>query len=261
MLPSCSAFGVAAVGHTNPQVVAALNRQSGLLLHGMGDVHPTRVKVELARKIAERTPGDLGGVLFGSSGGDDALNSFIQSYGLVPCEYTAHCSVPAGTPAPLWVTMFTSMFLHGGWAHILGNMVYLFVFGNHVERSMGHVRYLAFYLLCGLGANALEIATAVDSNLPGLGASGAIAGVLGGFLVLYPTSRIGTLIPLGFLVFPARIYAWVFIAFWFLLQLFNGLASLGGDAAASGGVPPGPPAARPGNHAGAAGATHRGSRQ
>jgi membrane associated rhomboid family serine protease len=172
----------------------------------------------------------------GVNGGDDALNSFVSNFGLVPCEYTAHCSIAAGTPAPLWITLFTSMFLHASWTHILGNMVYLFVFGNHVERSMGHLRYLAFYLLCGLGANALEIATAVDSNLPGLGASGAIAGVLGGYLVLYPTSRIGTLIPLGFLFFPARIYAWVFIVFWFLLQLFYGLASVDGNDAAAGGV-------------------------
>jgi membrane associated rhomboid family serine protease len=172
----------------------------------------------------------------GATGGDDALSSFVQNYGLVPCEYTAHCAVAAGTPVPLWITMFTSMFMHASWSHILGNMVYLFVFGNHVERSMGHLRYLAYYLLCGLGANALEIATAVDSNLPGLGASGAIAGILGGFLVLYPTSRIGTLIGVGFLYFPARIYAWVFIAFWFLLQLFSGIASLGADAASAGGV-------------------------
>jgi membrane associated rhomboid family serine protease len=175
-------------------------------------------------------------LIVNASGGDNALSAFIQNYGLVPCEYTAQCAIGAGAPTPLWITLFTSMFLHGGWAHILGNMVYLFVFGNHVERSMGHARYLAFYLLCGLGADALEIATAVGSNVPGLGASGAIAGVLGAFLVLYPTSRIGTLIPLGFLVFPARIYAWLFIAFWFLLQLFNGVASLGGDAAAAGGV-------------------------
>jgi membrane associated rhomboid family serine protease len=170
----------------------------------------------------------------GANGGDAALSSFVSNYGLVPCEYTARCSIAAGAPAPLWITLFTSMFLHASWTHILGNMVYLFVFGNHVERSMGHLRYLAFYLLCGLGANALEIATAVDSDLPGLGASGAIAGVLGGYLVLYPTSRIGTLIPLGFLFFPARIYAWAFIVFWFLLQLFYGLASVGGDAAAGG---------------------------
>jgi membrane associated rhomboid family serine protease len=172
----------------------------------------------------------------GATGGDDALASMVQNFGLVPCEYTAHCAIPAGTPTPLWITLFTSMFLQAGWSHILGNMLFLFVFGNHVERSMGHLRHLVFYVLCGLGANALEIATAVDSSLPGLGASGAIAGVLGGFLVLYPTSRIGTLIPLGFLAFPARIYAWVFIAFWFLLQVFSGIASIGGDAASAGGV-------------------------
>jgi membrane associated rhomboid family serine protease len=174
-------------------------------------------------------------VAVGASGGENALASLAQSYALVPCEYTAHCAIAPGTPYPLWITLFTSMFMHGGWAHILGNMVYLFVFGNHVERSMGHLRYLAFYLLCGLGANALEIATAVDSSVPGLGASGAIAGVLGGFLVLYPTSRIGTLIPIGFLVFRARIYAWAFIVGWFLLQLVNGFASLS-DATAAGGV-------------------------
>jgi membrane associated rhomboid family serine protease len=172
----------------------------------------------------------------GVNGGDNALANLVQQYGLVPCEYTNRCAIAAGTPAPLWITLFTSMFMHAGWSHILGNMVYLYVFGNHVERSMGHVRYLAFYLLCGLGANALEIATAVDSSLPGLGASGAIAGILGGYLVLYPTSRIGALIPLGVLVFPARIYAWVFIAFWFLLQLFYGISSLGTDAASAGGV-------------------------
>src|SRR5262249_10643176 len=109
----------------------------------------------------------------------------------------------------------------------------LFVFGNHVERSMGHLRYLAFYLLCGLGANALEIATSVDSSVPGMGASGAIAGVLGGYLLLYPTSRIGTLIPIGFLVFPARVYAWVCILGWFVLQLVSGFAS-SNDATAGG---------------------------
>jgi membrane associated rhomboid family serine protease len=172
----------------------------------------------------------------GLQGGENALASFVQRYALVPCEYTAHCPIVAGSPYPLWITMFTSMFMHGGWTHILGNMVYLYVFGNHVERSMGHVPYVAFYLLCGLGANALEIATAVDSNVPGLGASGAIAGVLGGYLVLYPTSRIGTLIKLGFIYFPARIYAWAFIVFWFLLQLVNGVASIGTDAAAGAGV-------------------------
>src|SRR6266542_19366 len=80
----------------------------------------------------------------GATGGDNALASLAQNYGLVPCEYTAHCTTAAGTPYPLWITMFTSMFLHGGWSHILGNMLYLYVFGNHVERSMGHVPYVVF---------------------------------------------------------------------------------------------------------------------
>jgi membrane associated rhomboid family serine protease len=118
------------------------------------------------------------------------------------------------------------MFMHAGWAHILGNMLFLFVFGLHVERSMGGLRYLAFYLICGLGANALEIATAAGSNAPGLGASGAIAGILAAYLVLYPTSHVRTLIPLGFFFWTARVRAWIFIGLWFLLQLVEGLASV-----------------------------------
>src|SRR6202011_1190116 len=102
-------------------------------------------------------------------------------------------------PHPYWITLFTSMFMHAGWLHILGNMLYLWVFGDNVENSMGHFRYLIFYLLCGLGANALEIATAVNSTTPGLGASGAIAGVLGAYLMLYPTSLVATLIPIAFI--------------------------------------------------------------
>jgi membrane associated rhomboid family serine protease len=169
--------------------------------------------------------------------GTGALNKFFLDYSLVPCEYTNHCVAYAGTPHPFWVTLFSSMFLHAGWSHILGNMLFLFVFGNHVERSMGHWRYLAFYFLCGLGASVLEIATAVNSTLPGLGASGAIAGVLAGFLLLYPTARIGSLIGVGFLYFPARIPAWVFIGFWFLYQLVNGVATLTSMASsATGGV-------------------------
>lgn len=166
----------------------------------------------------------------GSEGGN-VLNNFLNGFSLVPCEYTNHCSVYAGTPTPFWLTLFTSMFLHAGWAHILGNMVFLFVFGNHIERSMGHGRYLAFYFICGLGANALEILTAVNSNLPGLGASGAIAGVLAAYLVLYPTSRVGTLIPIGIFFLPARLPAWLFIAGWFIIQLLDGVASLSNTSA------------------------------
>ena len=154
------------------------------------------------------------------------IDNFINAFSLVPCEYTHRCAVYAGTPNPFWLTLFSSMFLHGGWLHILGNMLFLFVFGIHVERSMGGLRYLVFYLMCGLGANALEIIASAGSNLPGLGASGAISGVLAGYLLLYPGSHIRTLIPLGFLFWTARIPAWVFIGIWFLFQLLDGAASL-----------------------------------
>lgn len=163
--------------------------------------------------------------------GGSAQDSFVNGYSLVPCQYTGHCSLYTGTPTPFWITLFTSMFLHAGWAHIIGNMVFLFVFGNHIERSMGHARYLAFYFLCGMGANALEILTATSSNLPGLGASGAIAGVLTAYLILYPTSRVGTLLPIGGVLIPARLPAWLFIAGWFLIQLLDGVASLSDTSA------------------------------
>jgi membrane associated rhomboid family serine protease len=162
------------------------------------------------------------------------LDNFLNAYSLVPCEYSHQCAAYAGTPDPFWLTLFSSMFLHAGWAHILGNMLFLFVFGIHVERSMGRLRYLVFYLICGLAANALEILTSVGSNLPGLGASDAISGVLAAYLVLYPSSHVRTLIPIGFLYWGARVPAWVFIGLWFLLQFFEGLASLNG--ADSGGV-------------------------
>ena len=165
------------------------------------------------------------------------LNSFITQYGLVPCEYTSRCSAPPGTPHPFWTTLFVSMFMHAGWLHILGNMIYLWVFGDNIENSMGHFRYLIFYLICGLGANALEIATSVGSHAPGLGASGAIAGVLGAYLMLYPGSRVGTLIPIAFIFFPVRLPAWLLIGFWFFLQFFNGLVvSLASRSVDVGGV-------------------------
>jgi membrane associated rhomboid family serine protease len=165
------------------------------------------------------------------------LDHFILDYALVPCEYTAHCALYPGTPTPFWLTLFTSMFLHGGWAHLLGNMLFLWVFGSHIERSMGHLRYLAFYLLCGLGASALEIATAANSNVPGLGASGAISGVLAAYLLLYPTSTVSTLLPISYIVIPIRLPAWLMIVGWFLLQLGYGIASLSSTAGADlGGV-------------------------
>ena len=162
------------------------------------------------------------------------LDSFLAAYSLVPCEYTHQCAAYAGTPSPFWITLISSMFLHAGWLHIIGNMVFLFVFGIHVERSMGGLRYLIFFLICGLGASALEIATSAGSNLPGLGASGAISGVLAGYLLLYPSSHVKTLIPIGFFFWTARLPAWVFIGFWFLMQIIFGVASV--SSVGSGGV-------------------------
>ncbi len=158
---------------------------------------------------------------------DTQFNSFVNAYSLVPCEYAQQCAVYPGTPTPFWITLFSSMFLHAGWDHILGNMLFLFIFGVHVERSMGALRYLVFYFICGLAANFLEIVTSLGSNLPGLGASGAISGVLAGYLVLYPGSRIKALVPFGFLYSTARVPAWVFIGLWFVYQFVEGLLSVG----------------------------------
>lgn len=158
---------------------------------------------------------------------DSQLNTFFYGYSLVPCEYSNQCSVYPGTPTPFWLTLFSSMFMHAGWAHIGGNMLFLFVFGIHVERAMGAPRFLLFYLICGLAANALEILTSLGSNVPGLGASGAISGVLAGYLRLYPDSRIKTLIPIAILYWSASIPAWVFIGLWFLYQLVSGIGSIG----------------------------------
>ena len=158
---------------------------------------------------------------------DNDFSSFINAYSLVPCEYSQQCAAYSGTPTPFWITLVTSMFLHGGWEHILGNMLFLYVFGIHVERSMGAVRYLVFYFICGLAANFLEIVTSLGSNVPGLGASGAISGVLAGYLVLYPGSHIKTLVPLGVFYWGARVPAWVFIGLWFVYQFLEGVLSIG----------------------------------
>jgi membrane associated rhomboid family serine protease len=166
------------------------------------------------------------------------LNKFIADFSVVPCEYTSHCSqyYYPGTPHPFFITLVTSMFLHAGWLHILGNMLYLWVFGDNIENAMGHFRYLVFYLVCGLAANGLEILTSATSNAPGLGASGAIAGVLAAYLMLYPRSRIRTIIPITIIPLPVRLPAWVLIGFWFILQLFSGLQSLSSQSTGAGGV-------------------------
>ena len=140
-----------------------------------------------------------------------ALEIFLVTYGLVPAQFS-------------WATAFTSMFLHGGWAHVIGNMWSLWIFGDNVEDRLGHGRYLAFYLGCGAFAALAHTWSAPSSIVPTIGASGAVAAVMGGYLVLYPHSRVLTVIPpLIFSVF--EIPAVVFLGFWFLLQLVSGVGT------------------------------------
>lgn len=135
--------------------------------------------------------------------------------------------LPIGPPGlPLWVTLFTSMFMHGGLAHLLGNMLYLWIFGNNVEDALGHVGYLAFYLLCGLLAMSAQVAVSPDSLIPALGASGAIAGVLGAYLIRFPRARVLTLVFFFLFIQVVRLPAVWLLGFWFVFQLAAGGASL-----------------------------------
>ncbi|HGY91391.1 MAG TPA: rhomboid family intramembrane serine protease [Planctomycetes bacterium] len=151
-----------------------------------------------------------------------ALEALIHRYGLTPAAFTAALAETPGR-IDLWlIPFFTSMFLHGGWGHLIGNMLFLYVFGDGVENRLGHGRFLLFYLLSGAGAASMQIAMASSSAVPMVGASGAIAGVLGAYLVLYPTARITVLVPILFLPLFFDIPAAFFLLFWFGQQLIAG---------------------------------------
>ncbi len=138
-------------------------------------------------------------------------------------------NVYEGGPGP-WVTLFTSMFMHGGWMHLIGNMLFLWVFGDNLEARMGRVKYLVFYLVSGLFASAAQVGIDMDSAIPTIGASGAIAGVLGGYLVLFPHARIQTLVFM-ILITVIAVPAWLLIGIWVIIQFFSGFISLGGEFA------------------------------
>ena len=166
-----------------------------------------------------------------------ALNNLLYADGVVPVEFTR--GVLVGPPPPLgmpWTTLFTSMFLHGGLLHIGSNMLYLFIFGDNVEDHLGHARFLLFYLLCGLAAGATHIAFNASSEVPSIGASGAIAGVLAAYLRLFPHAQVRTLIFIGPIVLVPRIAAAFLIIFWFATQFFNGIMSLGATTDQTAGV-------------------------
>ena len=165
---------------------------------------------------------------------------FNYRYGVVPAELAGgrvldvlRLLTPGGpvdvditSPIGAWGTVFTSMFMHGGWMHFIGNMLFLWVFGDNVEERLGHIKYLMFYLGCGIVAVWAHVFTDVDSTVPLIGASGAISGVLGAYLLLYPYNRITTLV-LMFFITVIQVPAILLLGFWFILQLFQGVGSLG----------------------------------
>ncbi|MGH7751442.1 MAG: rhomboid family intramembrane serine protease, partial [Gemmatimonadales bacterium] len=131
-------------------------------------------------------------------------------------------------PEPNYATLVTSMFMHGGWLHLIGNMMFLWVFGNNIEDAMGHGRFVAYYLLCGLAAAGAQMAVDPASAVPMVGASGAVSGVLGGYLLLYPRVRVHVLVPLIFYMTTVTMPAWLMLGYWILLQFLGGLPTLAG---------------------------------
>jgi len=168
-------------------------------------------------------------VFFGCLGlSQSGLEELYFQYGVVPIR-VVHL-LQTGSSWYLVVAPFiTAMFLHNGWLHIIGNMWYLFIFGDNVEDMLGHTRYLLFYLITGIIGSLAHVLTNAGSPVPIVGASGAIAGVLGGYFLLFPRARILSLVPF-FIFFLVEIPAVFFLAFWFILQLINGAVSLGGVA-------------------------------
>jgi membrane associated rhomboid family serine protease len=163
------------------------------------------------------------------------LNSFVMAAAFVPAKITAGGLGPGDLGLGLQSGLL-SMFLHGGWMHFLGNMLFLWIFGDNVEDRLGHARYLIFYLLSGYAATLAHFLSSPSSAVPAIGASGAISGVLGAYLFLHPKARIQTLIFFGFFARLTLVPAWVFLPLWFLIQLFSGFASLSVPDAEGGGV-------------------------
>ncbi len=164
------------------------------------------------------------------------LEGFLMSAAFIPARYLDG-GLAVGELGPGLGSALLSMFLHGGWGHLLGNMLFLWIFGDNVEDRLGHLRYLLFYLLCGFAATFAHAWSSPGSVVPAVGASGAISGVLGAYVFLHPRARVRTLVFLGFLVTFVDIPVLIYLPIWFLIQLVSGVASLGAPTAAeSGGV-------------------------
>jgi len=161
--------------------------------------------------------------LFELSLDPDTQNAFIAHYGLIPDRLRLS-------------SIFTSMFLHGGWMHVLGNMWFLWIFGDNIEDILGHGKYLLFYLLCGVVAALAQFAASPFSRVPTVGASGAIAGIMGAYMIKFPHSRILSLVTIVFFFTTVEIPAWIMLIYWFVIQFFSGVGTLGTSQASQGGV-------------------------
>jgi membrane associated rhomboid family serine protease len=153
---------------------------------------------------------------------DAAVQAFITAWGVVPHEYTAGVDLPPTIPYPLWTTLLTSMFLHGGWGHLGGNMLFLWIFGDNLEHRIGHLRFTMFYLVCGIAAGLAHIVFNSGSVIPTVGASGAISGVLGGYLLMFPRNRVYVLTYGGVASVPALFM----LGLWILMQFINGVGEV-----------------------------------
>jgi membrane associated rhomboid family serine protease len=159
-----------------------------------------------------------------------AAQEFISEFGVIPCRLTGSCLVPTDFP-PAVLTVFTSMFMHGGIFHIGGNMLYLWIFGDNVEDTLGHGRFLFFYLVAGVAAAAAQTVVAPASTVPMVGASGAVSGVLGAYLLLFPHARVLTLVTFGFYFRFIYIPAMIVLGFWVVVQFLNGVLTYSSVAA------------------------------
>ncbi|MEO0846555.1 MAG: rhomboid family intramembrane serine protease [Cyanobacteria bacterium J06631_6] len=156
------------------------------------------------------------------------IEGFFQLYAVIPQQLSASfAGIPTNQPVPELLTLITSQFLHGGLAHIGGNMLFLWTFGDNIEHDLGHFKFLLFYLACGILAGLTHWFFGMQSGVPTVGASGAIAGVMGAYLLKYPRAKIVTLLPLFIIFTTVRIPAIYFLGFWFVQQAFSSVASLG----------------------------------
>jgi len=179
-------------------------------------------------------------LLVQGAGAEIPLATSVCNYGLIPGELTQTVAPGAGfpmgdrlvcvtDPGPQSLHVITSMFLHGSWMHLLGNMWFLWLFGNNVEDSMTRGRFIVFYLCCGLAAALLQVAANPSSVIPMVGASGAISGVMGAYLLMFPHVRVFTMVPLGFMITSVALPAWVMLIYWAFIQFASGVTSIGGE--------------------------------